>query len=141
MGYSKYSELKTFPLGLKETVSSEKSILQPRAHNSILPMSVDIDLRANFDLDVFLLPLTVRQSEFTLLFLKTYIVFLKLVFSYINLRPAGGCLSAHSLWVFENGKTAARRDFHLPYPPIFSATFVKVAILESCKVSHQERVK
>ena len=30
-----------FPWGLKETVSSEKYILQPRAHNSILPMSVD----------------------------------------------------------------------------------------------------
>ena len=28
-------------MGLKETVSSEKYILQPRAHNSILPMSVD----------------------------------------------------------------------------------------------------
>ena len=40
-GCSKYSELKNFPWGLKETVSSEKYILQPRAHNSILPMSVD----------------------------------------------------------------------------------------------------
>ena len=41
VGYSKCSELKNFPWGLKETVSSEKYILQPRAHNSILPMSVD----------------------------------------------------------------------------------------------------
>ena len=39
--YSKCSELKNFPWGLKETASSEKYILQPRAHNSILPMSVD----------------------------------------------------------------------------------------------------
>ena len=40
-GYSTYSELKNFPWGLKEMVSSEKYILQPCAHNSILPMSVD----------------------------------------------------------------------------------------------------
>ena len=40
-GYSKYSELKNFHWGLKETVSSEKYILQPRAHSSILPMPVD----------------------------------------------------------------------------------------------------
>ena len=40
-GCSKYSKLKNFPWGLKETVSSEKYILQPRAHNSIFPMSVD----------------------------------------------------------------------------------------------------
>ena len=41
MGCSKYSESKNFPWGLKETVSSEKYILHPRAHNSILSMSVD----------------------------------------------------------------------------------------------------
>ena len=52
-GYSKYSELKNFPWGLKETVSSEKCILQPRAHNSILPMSVDT------------LPLTERNVEYS----------------------------------------------------------------------------
>ena len=40
-GVLKYSELKNFSWGLKETVCSEKYILQPRAHNSILPMSVD----------------------------------------------------------------------------------------------------
>ena len=36
---------------MKETVSSEKYVLQPRAHNSILPMSVDT------------LPLTLNISE------------------------------------------------------------------------------
>ena len=40
-GCSKYSELKNFPWGLKETACSEKYIIQSRAHNSILPMSVD----------------------------------------------------------------------------------------------------
>ena len=40
-GCSKYSELMNFPWGLKETVSSEKYIPEPRADNSILPMSVD----------------------------------------------------------------------------------------------------
>ena len=38
----KIQRIEEFPWGLKETVSSEKYILQPRAHNSILPMSVDI---------------------------------------------------------------------------------------------------
>ena len=40
-GVLKIRRIEEFPWGLKETVRSEKYILQPRAHNSILPMSVD----------------------------------------------------------------------------------------------------
>ena len=40
-GVLKIQRIEEFPWGLKGTVSSEKYILQPRAHNSILPMSVD----------------------------------------------------------------------------------------------------
>ena len=40
-GVLKIQRIEEFAWGLKETVSSEKYILQPRAHNSILPMSVD----------------------------------------------------------------------------------------------------
>ena len=61
--------------------------------------------------------------------------------SYVNLRPAGGCLNTPLRFFADSKKTAAgsAAGFSPTLSPIFLPTFVKVSILGHVRSGHQVR--